>query len=1250
MAIDDLIKGGLTATTPSAPSVGARSIPETKQPEEDVSTFKDIAMAIPRGVEGAIKNTYDLIDYLAMDALPDYEQRLLGRSQTTAGSFVEGAAQFLTGFIPVAGQLGKVGRIANLSKKLDKPIATALARGRSLNPKQLKQLSKQKDKVKTFAKGASAGAIADFAVFDAQEQRLSNLLQQYPTLANPVSKYLAADDKDGELEGRLKNTLEGLFIEAGVGGALNLARGVTNGVKLIKKRKTKLNEGKSKEEATEEALAETESFEQDILSAPEDVKITTPTKAVDEDILPETKPLDEEPIVKPLDDTEPTAKPLDKEKPKQGKELDDVKQAARKTIASKFAEESQKIGGEQAIKSAVKSITSSEEVAELAHVVANATIKEAKAGQGIPKTTVDELLKENEVDMDIFGDRGQARVASIKALGENAEALARVQSEQRAIKRIANVTGGELVSAAKHLREMKGREGEDTARVEMYRILDQFTEIQRIWGLYGRNLALPFRQRRAIYESSNVAPRDLGVGIKDKDGNVDVANLTKEQTRQFIDSTRGSMDERRLVDAIIKSDSADTLNDAINLKGLNQIAEGTKGRAGFDMANEWYMNSLLSGLTTQVVNLAGSAMTNFMRNVETAVGYTLSGNFKAAGAVVKYAYDMESIRESLRLMTQSFKVEEGITFKNRRVYDDRPVSGAIRAERFGVDPESNVGKGMDWAFKNIIRLPSRGLTAGDEFFKAMNYRTYVKTELHMDGMKKGLKGDALDEYVRKGHQDYLVSNRAAFSEEAVTREARQLARDNDLTFAEKDEFIENYVRENYYDKIADENNKFDKQIAEKGREWSLINTHTQDHGFMVDELNAIVRKIPMMSLVIPFVRTPMNILQFAWERTAVGGAKTYIDAARGKNQALKYYSQELYSQLDRATQRERAELLGKISMGASLSAAGLYYMLGTDDRISGFGPRNKAQREAWMMAGNQPYSMRVGDKNIQYSRLDPIATTLGIFADLRDVLYNRYGEADEEGVKRVFGAMALTFTNNMTNKSYVQGLDNLFNVLKDPMMYSEKLAGNIAGSFLMPNFINQMQNFEEDRILRETRGLMDYALKRTPVKSDKLPPKRNFLGEVVTMENEGGLAGFVNPLYAKNVSYDAVNNEIASLNHAFSRPQKKMGEIDLQDYTNAEGREAYDRLEELSGTVKIGNRTLRQTLNGLINSREYQLMATQEQAMENGVESPRAREISRVVGAYRTAAKAQMLREFPELRKELMGLKKARGLAKTGNQ
>jgi hypothetical protein len=58
------------------------------------------------------------------------------------------------------------------------------------------------------------GAIADFSAFDAHESRLSNLIQSAPVLKNPVTEYLAANDNDGQLEGRFKNAVEGIGLGA----------------------------------------------------------------------------------------------------------------------------------------------------------------------------------------------------------------------------------------------------------------------------------------------------------------------------------------------------------------------------------------------------------------------------------------------------------------------------------------------------------------------------------------------------------------------------------------------------------------------------------------------------------------------------------------------------------------------------------------------------------------------------------------------------------------------------------------------------------------------------------------------------------------------------------------------------------------------------------------------------------------------------------------------------------------------------
>jgi len=190
------------------------ALPEDNLEEEEENDFFDVAgdvLAAPfRGIEGAFQGAYNLADYLAFDVLPDYDTRFLGTSKTMAGGAVEGIAQFATGFIPLFGAAGRVGALA---------------------------------KAGTAAKAVTAGAVTDFTFFNGQEARLSNLIQQVPELQNPVTEFLAYDEDEGELEGRMKNVLEGLGLEAVAGTFIA-------GLKAIKRgRKVKEEGGTAEQQA-----------------------------------------------------------------------------------------------------------------------------------------------------------------------------------------------------------------------------------------------------------------------------------------------------------------------------------------------------------------------------------------------------------------------------------------------------------------------------------------------------------------------------------------------------------------------------------------------------------------------------------------------------------------------------------------------------------------------------------------------------------------------------------------------------------------------------------------------------------------------------------------------------------------------------------------------------------------------------------------------------------------------------------------
>lgn len=107
--------------------------------------------------------------------------------RSVTGKIGRAIATFLTGFVG-AGKLTPL--------KLWRPVT---ARGR-------------------VGKAAAQGAVADFSVFEANEDRLSNLIQEVPALANPISEYLAADPDDNAAEGRFKNAVEGLGLGVAVDG------------------------------------------------------------------------------------------------------------------------------------------------------------------------------------------------------------------------------------------------------------------------------------------------------------------------------------------------------------------------------------------------------------------------------------------------------------------------------------------------------------------------------------------------------------------------------------------------------------------------------------------------------------------------------------------------------------------------------------------------------------------------------------------------------------------------------------------------------------------------------------------------------------------------------------------------------------------------------------------------------------------------------------------------------------------------
>ena len=83
--------------------------------------------------------------------------------------------------------------------------------------------------VSKIGKGAeivARGAVAERLAFSPFEQRLSNLIESNPKLANPVTAYLKADPDDTESEATFKMALEGSITGSAIEGIISLAKTV----------------------------------------------------------------------------------------------------------------------------------------------------------------------------------------------------------------------------------------------------------------------------------------------------------------------------------------------------------------------------------------------------------------------------------------------------------------------------------------------------------------------------------------------------------------------------------------------------------------------------------------------------------------------------------------------------------------------------------------------------------------------------------------------------------------------------------------------------------------------------------------------------------------------------------------------------------------------------------------------------------------------------------------------------------------
>lgn len=611
-----------------------------------------------------------------------------------------------------------------------------------------------------------------------------------------------------------------------------------------------------------------------------------------------------------------------------------------------------------------------------------------------------------------------------------------------------------------------------------------------------------------------------------------------------------------------------SLAKAVAIAGDNPVAVNTmaretlRSRTGKALYQVW-INGLLSSPKTHIVNALSNSM---------VAAYSIPERYMAAG-ISKAFYRGEI--DTGEVGAQMFGLVKGVRDGFRLMFEGNKAAGAggdlsdlfdnfaktevhgndISAEAFGLDPAGAWGRGFD-LLGRTVNLPGSLLEVSDRMFKSMAYRSELNALAYRNAASQGLDGEDM---------------------------ARSIA-----------ETLSNPP----------------ESLAADALDVAHYNTFTNELGKTGQAFQKAVRQIPGAKLVLPFIRTPTNIVKYTFARTPLAYMSSAIRA-------------DLKAGGARAAQAHARVALGSMIMLYTADMA-------TEGTVTGRGPEDFRMRKIQMQEGWQPYSVKVGGRYYQYSRTDPIGMMMGLGADIAELTTN----ANDEESEMMATAAVLALANNLANKTYMSGIYDFIgamdpsNPTNDPGKYIQQFAG---GMVPFSSFIRNVAG-TVDPILRETRGavttetgeddavatyfetLLASVRTKIPGMGSDLPPRRDLFGKPIDRSSGIGWAyDLISPIASRADKPDPITRVLIENKVPVSAPPRVISGVRL----NA---------EEYSEFTRIAGESLQERLGALVKNPQFKRLS-------GGPDGMKSELIMDVVRGSRDIARAQMLRDNPRLQR-----------------
>lgn len=493
-----------------------------------------------------------------------------------------------------------------------------------------------------------------------------------------------------------------------------------------------------------------------------------------------------------------------------------------------------------------------------------------------------------------------------------------------------------------------------------------------------------------------------------------------------------------------------------------------------ERVRQYYYANILSGLKTHERNILGNTfntLTNFMTKPV------------AAGLDAVKAKALNRPREVFFSEIPSDAV--GAFVGLQRGFSDALFSARYGVNRSALTQSLSAGEAgkldvprieFTGGGANPFNWPGRALDSADQFFRGVARDSRLYSLAHAQAK-------------REGRREHGLTVRMA-------------------------ELVTGTNAKNVTDPIA-------QRLLSEVDEYARRTVFQERGGRFVKSLQVLAEQVPEVSIVLPFIRTPGNILRQGFEFSPAG---FLMKAARVEGRT--------------GTEAQARALMGSVALG------GLAYLLATDQiEITGSGPVDRTGRAAWMESGRRPNSVRVGDQYVEFTLLQPISVPLMALANAMEAW--KASGAKEQDAGTIAVEVARKTARSVVDMSFLSGVADLFAAIEEGAGWGvSRIASRTAHSLTPFSGAQRTVMTATDPVVRKPDGVVEGVKANVPGLSSSVPARLDRFGRDVRRPG-GALRRAADPFNVSAATSDPVLVELDRVKAPVGFPGDRVGDLDL---------------------------------------------------------------------------------------------------------